>query len=92
MTVQMVVKALEAEGRLTAAQRLVLYQLAFRADRKGIVRASQADIAALTGLSRQTAASAYLELKAADIIEKENGSSRYRFIDGAIDHLDELLA
>jgi hypothetical protein len=91
VTVQMAIKVLDAEGQLTPAERLVLIQLAYRADRKGVVRISQTDLVPLTGLNRKTINGAYVLLMAVDILEREH-QGRFRFQDGALDRLDELLA
>ena len=75
----------ETEG-LGASEKLVLLQCAYQADRKGVIRASQADIAALTGLSRRTV-SEQMGFFNDTFVLKRIGYGRYQVIR---DHLDDL--
>lgn len=77
MTVQHAVKVFDQTGFETGTQKLVLLELAYRADRKGIVRYSQSEIAESTALARRTVANQFAFFETVGLIERL-GHGRYQ--------------
>lgn len=77
MGIQHAAKVFEADGFNSAAQRLVLLELAYRADRKGVVRYSQSEIAAISTLARPTVARWFRHFEEVGILLRL-GHGRYR--------------
>ena len=77
MTVQHAVAALETEGYETPAQKALLVEIAYRADRHGVVRRSQSEVATACGVSRATAARYFAEFTDSGILDRD-GHGRYR--------------
>lgn len=60
-----------------SSQRLCLLELAFHADRHGVIRMTQTELADVTGLNRRTVAACYTQLEEASILTRL-GHGRYR--------------
>lgn len=91
MTLQHVARVFDAPGWRSPTQKLVLLEVAYAADRKGIVRKTQSEIAIDTGMSRRTVASWFKEFEEAGIIVKQ-GHGRYLFFQEAFyEGFEELL-
>jgi len=77
MTIRHAVTVFDATGGRKASDRLVLLEAAYRADKRGIVRASQSEIAEITSLSRRTVADAFAQFEEACVMRRE-GHGRYK--------------
>lgn len=85
-------RVLEVDG-MKPSERLVLTELAYRADRKGVIRESQGTIAEYTGLSRSTVGRE-MDLQVANLVLVKQGHGRYRLNPAAwqsIECLEEYL-
>lgn len=80
---------LETEG-LDLSERMVLIEYAYHADRKGIVRHTQSDIASIAGLSRRTVAR-QVEWLTGNGILKRIGHGRYQLNRQRLEDLDYWL-
>lgn len=88
LTVNHMAKILELSGFHSAAQKLVLIEISYRADRKGIIRYSQSEIAAATTLARPTVATWFAAFEESGLL-KRLGHGRYQLNMSLIDELDE---
>lgn len=77
MTLQQVARVFESDGFHNAAQYIVLLELAYHADRRGIVRFSQAEIAAHAGMSLRTVARWVAHFTEMGLLERL-GHGRYK--------------
>jgi hypothetical protein len=77
MGIQHATKVFDAAGFSSAAQRLVLLELAYRADRKGVVRYSQSEIAEASTLARRTVATWFDRFEAIGLLQRL-GHGRYQ--------------
>lgn len=89
MTVQHAARLFEAAGFENSAQRSILLEAAYRADRRGTIRFSQSDIAGTTLLSRASVAKWFREFEDRGILLRE-GHGRYRLNMATIDSDDDL--
>jgi hypothetical protein len=71
-------------------QRLVLLEAAYRADKKGIIRATQSEIANQTGLSRRTVGRWFQVLEELAVLTRLT-YGRFKFSDQSSEVIDELL-
>jgi hypothetical protein len=77
VTLQQCAIVFEATGARVPSERLVLLEVAYRADKRGVVRASQSELSSWTGLSRRTVAECFLTFERAGVMTRE-GHGRYR--------------
>mgnify|MGYP001570351661 CR=1 FL=1 len=83
-------KVFEAEGFASPAQRLVLLELTYRADRRGIIRYTQSEIASASALSRPTVSRWLSEFSECGIIDNV-GHGRYRLQRSCLEDLGSLI-
>lgn len=92
MTTLHVLKVLAAqEGWHAPTERVVLVQVAYRANKRGYITCTQTDIARVCRVSRQTVSHYFDQLRAVGIIERI-AHGRYRLLVESLDQLEELLS
>lgn len=90
VTVQHYLKIIDVEGFASATQRYLALELALRADRKGVVRMPQSELAQVTKLSPATVKRLFRDFEDVGLIERV-GHGRYQFNLGDPDVCAELL-
>jgi len=92
MTTTHLLKVMDVEEGFwqTAAAKLTLIELAYRADRKGIVRRSQSEMATANAMSRATLIRWLQAFEGYGLLERI-GHGRYRLNISLLDELEDLL-
>ena len=90
MTIAEVELVLEATVVMTSSERHILLQMAYWANDRGEIRASQVEVAEETHLSRQAVVKAYLFFDLCSVIERTR-PGHWRFRKGALAKIDNLM-
>jgi DNA-binding transcriptional ArsR family regulator len=91
VTIKHVAAVLDRTGYGGAAQFGILVKAAYHADRRGVIRASQIDIADALGVSRRVVGKWYARFEGTGILDREH-QGRYRFTELLFNEEDFELA
>ena len=90
MTIRHALVVFEATAEMTSSERHILLEMAYHANLRGEIRASQVEVAAATHLSRKAVVAAYLLFDACSLIEHSR-PGHWRFRKDALVKIDILM-
>ena len=90
MSIRDVMVVLESQAEMTSSERHILLEMAYQANARREIRASQVEVAQATHLSRKAVVAAYLLFDACSLIEHSRpGHGRFR--KDALAKIDNLM-